>query len=243
MFEEITSALKVTFLPIAKIMGVELLSETPINMMTFLALKYDIDPDIKKFKRTQKSTIDNKNYFFIVNDDIKEFKRDTTIFDGKETTIYLYPSEIIEDGYVDKMCDNALDTIYDVVNSFAFSNSIDPDHIGTTYKILVMAIPTMFMSWVSEVFKREDEYTQIEIFLSALKRQEAKNEINWTTGYIDNGIAKEYLKLVNGTSVYNLLDNGFIVGDDIIFTKYKSNMDDLMTEIKEKGYLDDLIND
>lgn len=233
MYSEISAILEGFFNPIHELSAIQNVSNTPIELMTYLKLRHDLNPDPNDYKRSARTTIGSTNVILVINSKVDRMIQEYTIFEGVPTAIILFPVYVTED------MDFSSDTSEIILSVVTFLCTIARNYIAKNavgmiskdtidgYLLVTLSSPFIIYSHVMyETYKSRISFDDICDHIKEIYGREFGNDDSNSNNILKDGFillfaenVATYINLVQDVGIYNLLDCGYIVGDDLINIK------------------------
>lgn len=245
MYSEISAVLEGFFNPIHELSAIQNVSNTPIELTTYLKLRYNLTPDPSNYKRSARTTIGNTNIILVINSEVDRVLQEYTLIDGVPTAVILFPVYVTEDMEFDNdtseiilaivtfLCNIASDYISKNVPGKAVAGIVDG------YLLVNIAAPFIIYDHVMyETYKARVSFDALcdhikDIYDNEFKDDSGKNPIKYNVVDLFINNIPTYINLVQDVGIYNLLDNAYIVGDDYINIKVGKDGREFINVVKK----------
>lgn len=224
MYKEIAEAMESFFTPIGKVNAIINASNTDIKLMTYLTLAEGLESNPNNYKRVRTIEIPgiNRQVILAINSEVETPSIDNIMFNGRPTTILIYPESVtLDDGSDDqtkKYIVAGLVTILDMVKSELLSShglkgneySIE---VVTFFAPMIMIADIMYETYKARV-SMDELYKIIEYSYKYALNDKGNILMSFDTiiNLFIEDIPK-YTVLLEEVGVEDLLDNGYIIGE------------------------------
>lgn len=224
MYKEIAEAMESFFTPIGKVNAIINASNIDIKLMTYLTLAEGLESNPNNYKRVRTIEIPgiNRQVILVINSEMETPSIDNIMFNGKPTTILIYPESVtFDDGSDDqtkKYIVAGLVTILDMVRSELLSShglkgneySIE---VVTFFAPMIMIADIMYETYKARV-SMDELYKIIEYSYKYALNDNGNILMSFDTiiNLFIEDIPK-YTVLLEEIGVEDLLDNGYIIGE------------------------------
>lgn len=224
MYKEIAEAMESFFTPIGKVNAIINASNIDIKLMTYLTLAEGLESNPNNYKRVRTIEIPgiNRQVILVINSEVETASIDNIMFNGKPTTILIYPESVtLDDGSDDqtkKYIVAGLVTILDMVRSELLSShglkgneySIE---VVTFFAPMIMIADIMYETYKARV-SMDELYKIIEYSYKYALNDNGNILMSFDTIikiFIED--IPKYTVLLEEIGVEDLLDNGYIIGE------------------------------
>lgn len=237
MYKEIAEAMESFFTPIGKVNAIINASNIDIKLMTYLTLGEGLESNPNNYKRVRTIEIPgaNRQVILVINSEIKTPTIDNIMFNGRPTTILIYPESVtLDDGSDDqtkKYIVAGLVTILDMMrNELLSSHTLRGGEyaieVVTFFAPIIMIADVMYETYkarvsIDEVYKIIEESYKYAF--------NAKENILMSFDTIIKIFIEDipkYTVLLEEVGVEDLLDNGYIVGEYKEFKERYNNYEE-----------------
>lgn len=224
MYKEIAEAMESFFTPIGKVNAIINASNIDIKLMTYLTLAEGLESNPNNYKRVRAIEIPgiNRQVILVINSEVETPSIDNIMFNGKPTTILIYPESVtLDDGSDDqtkKYIVAGLVTILDMVRTELLSShglkgneySIE---VVTFFAPMIMIADIMYETYKARV-SMDELYKIIEYSYKYALNDNGNILMSFDTIikiFIED--IPKYTVLLEEIGVEDLLDNGYIIGE------------------------------
>lgn len=237
MYKEIAEAMESFFTPIGKVNAIINASNIDIKLMTYLTLVEGLESNPNNYKRVRTIEIPgaNRQVILVINSEIETPIIDDIMFNGKPTTILIYPESVTLDDGSDEQTKKyivaGLVTILDMMrNELLSSRTLRGGEyaieVVTFFAPIIMIADVMYETYKARVSIDEVYKIIEESYKYALNAKE-----NILMGF--DTIIKifiedipKYTVLLEEIGVEDLLDNGYIIGEYKEFKERYNNYEE-----------------
>lgn len=224
MYKEIAEAMESFFTPIGKVNAIINASNIDIKLMTYLTLAEGLESNPNNYKRVRTIEIPgiNRQVILVINSEVETASIDNIMFNGKPTTILIYPESVtLDDGSDDqtkKYIVAGLVTILDMVRSELLSfhglkgNEYSIE-VVTFFAPMIMIADIMYETYKARV-SMDELYKIIEYSYKYALNDNGNILMSFDTIikiFIED--IPKYTVLLEEIGVEDLLDNGYIIGE------------------------------
>lgn len=224
MYKEIAEVMESFFTTIGKVNAIINASNIDIKLMTYLTLAEGLESNPNNYKRVRTIEIPgiNRQAILVINSEIETPIIDDIMFNGKPTTILIYPESVTLDDGSDEQTKKyivaGLVTILDMMrNELLSSRTLRGGEyaieVVTFFAPIIMIADVMYETYKARVSIDEVYKIIEESYKYALNAKE-----NILMGF--DTIIKifiedipKYTVLLEEVGVEDLLDNGYIIGE------------------------------
>ena len=244
MYSEISAVLEGFFNPVHELSAIQNVSNTPIELMTYLKLRFNLTPDPSNYKRSARTTIGNTNVILIINSETNQVLQEYTLMEGAPTAIVIFPVYVTED--VDFSTDTSeiilslVTFLCNIASTYNSSCTIGKAVRGIVDGYLLVNIAAPFIIYdhvMYETYKARVPFDDLCAHIKEMYENEFYGNLSESfkhdivTLFINN--IATYINLVQDVGIYNLLDNAYIVGDDLINIKRGKDGKEFINVVKK----------
>lgn len=237
MYKEIAEAMESFFTPIGKVNAIINASNIDIKLMTYLTLAEGLESNPNNYKRVRTIEIPgiNRQVILVINSEVETASIDNIMFNGKPTTILIYPESVtLDDGSDDqtkKYIVAGLVTILDMVRSELLSShglkgSEYSIEVVTFFAPMIMIADIMYETYKARV-SMDELYKIIEYSYKYALNDNGNILMSFDTIikiFIED--IPKYTVLLEEIGVEDLLDNGYIIGEYKEFKERYNNYEE-----------------
>lgn len=237
MYKEIAEVMESFFTPIGKVNAIINASNIDIKLMTYLTLAEGLESNPNNYKRIRTIEIPgiNRQVILVINSEVETASIDNIMFNGKPTTILIYPESVtLDDGSDDqtkKYIVAGLVTILDMMrNELLSSHTLRGGEyaieVVTFFAPIIMIADVMYETYKARVSIDEVYKIIEESYKYALN---AKENILMSFDTIIKIFIEDtpkYTVLLEEIGVEDLLDNGYIIGEYKEFKERYNNYEE-----------------
>lgn len=223
MFRTIADAMEKFFTPIQEINSIINASNTNVDLMTLLSLLSKLSPDPKNYKRTTEFKVGDYSFILIINSEVKQLTLHRILFDGKPTSVYIFPEEFtIDDGSNKEVQEYIAGAVCSIVKTA--TSSIDKIKFDGLQVILLYANFIMCSYVLYNTYKARVSIDEIYTIIKDAYNNvfHIDEEDNQSFVAITESIEEDLpniLALIQEVGIYKLLDCSYIVADYVNLQK------------------------